>query len=143
MIIKDGKVNDVTNVLFKYASTPQQMANMPIPQVQEMISSVGLAPKKAAYIVGLSKKILVDFNGIVPSSYKELESLPGVGHKTASVIMSQARAIDSRTILNACLLACLFNATSLCRHSENLQSLLTHMCIAWRCGGDCRKRRRT
>lgn len=79
----------MTKVLFNHASTPQQLANMPVSQVQDIISTVGLAPKKAAYIVGLSKKILEEFDGIVPSTYKELESLPGVGHKTASVIMSQ------------------------------------------------------
>ena len=85
----DGKVNDVTNVLFKQASTPQQLANMRTEDVQEIIQSVGLAPKKASYLVGLSKKLVVDFDGKVPSTYAELESLPGVGHKTASVIMSQ------------------------------------------------------
>mmetsp|Transcript_22396 Transcript_22396/g.32643 ORF Transcript_22396/g.32643 Transcript_22396/m.32643 type:complete len:330 (-) Transcript_22396:296-1285(-) len=86
----DGKVNDCTKVLFSRAPTPQLLSAMPVEEVQRIISPVGLAPKKAQYLVSLSKKILDDFNGEIPSNYRDLESLPGVGHKTASVIMSQA-----------------------------------------------------
>lgn len=85
----DGKVNDVTKELFQRADTPQKMMQLPVAEVQRIIQSVGLAPKKAQYVVGLSKKLVEDFGGVVPSTFEALESLPGVGHKTASVIRSQ------------------------------------------------------
>lgn len=85
----DGKVNDVTKELFRRADTPQKMMQLPVAEVQRIIQPVGLAPKKAQYVVGLSKKLVEDFGGVVPSTFEALESLPGVGHKTASVIRSQ------------------------------------------------------
>ena len=84
----DGKVNDVTKELFSVAPTPYEMAEMDIGEVQRIIKTVGLAPKKAQYLVGLSKMLIADHNGQVPRTYEELERLPGVGHKTASVVMS-------------------------------------------------------
>lgn len=66
------------------------MSRLRVEEVESMIKSVGLAPKKAVYVVELSKKLVADFNSVVPSTYAELESLPGVGHKTASVLMSQS-----------------------------------------------------
>lgn len=86
----DGKVNDVTRVLFAKAPTPYELSKMKPSEVEAIIKTVGLAPKKAVYLVELSKKIVSEFGGSVPSTYEELESLPGVGHKTASVIMSQS-----------------------------------------------------
>jgi endonuclease-3 len=86
----DGKVNAVTRELFKLASTPEEMAILDPKRVEDIIRSVGLAPRKSQNIVDLSKKILEDFSGNVPNTYEGLESLPGVGHKTASVIMSQS-----------------------------------------------------
>ncbi|CAM9335277.1 unnamed protein product, partial [Ectocarpus fasciculatus] len=87
----DGKVvNEVTSSLFQHASTPEAMSKMSSDTVQDIIKSVGLAPKKAVYLVELSKKLVSDHNSTVPASYKALESLPGVGHKTASVMMSQS-----------------------------------------------------
>lgn len=86
----DGKVNAVTKELFKLASTPEEMAKLDPKRVEDIIRSVGLAPRKSQSIVELSKKILEDFSGDVPNTYEGLESLPGVGHKTASVIMSQS-----------------------------------------------------
>ena len=80
----------MTSTLFQHASTPEAMSKMNSDAVQDIIKSVGLAPKKAVYLVELSKKLVSDFQSTVPASYKELESLPGVGHKTASVIMSQS-----------------------------------------------------
>lgn len=80
----------MTKVLFERASTPLQMSALDPAEVESMIKSVGLAPKKAVYLVELSKKLVSDFNSVVPGTYKELESLPGVGHKTASVLMSQS-----------------------------------------------------
>jgi endonuclease-3 len=91
----DGKVNEVTKKLFKLASTPEQMAALSVSQVQEIIQPVGLAPKKAQYLVGLSQKLVTDFDSLVPDTYEELESLPGVGHKTASVIMSHVYEVPA------------------------------------------------
>lgn len=80
----------MTSSLFQHASTPEAMSKMSSDTVQDIIKSVGLAPKKAVYLVELSKKLVSDHNSTVPASYKALESLPGVGHKTASVMMSQS-----------------------------------------------------
>lgn len=86
----DGKVNDVTKKLFELASNPQDMSKLSVDVVEQIIKPVGLAPRKASYLVDLSKMIVNQFEGVVPCSYEDLEKLPGVGHKTASVIMSQA-----------------------------------------------------
>jgi endonuclease-3 len=86
----DGKVNEVTKELFRRAATPAQLAAMSPTEVEGIIKQVGLAPKKAVYVVEMSKMLLSHFNGEVPSTYEGLESLPGVGHKTASVLMSQS-----------------------------------------------------
>jgi endonuclease-3 len=91
----DGIVNQVTQNLFPIASTPELLSNLTIPDVQRIIQPVGLANKKAEYIVNLSKKLVREFGGQVPSTFRELESLPGVGHKTASVIMSQVFGVPS------------------------------------------------
>ena len=80
----------MTTELFERAPTPEAMASLSPAEVESMIKSVGLAPKKAVYLVELSKKLVSDFNSVVPATYAELESLPGVGHKTASVLMSQS-----------------------------------------------------
>ena len=85
----DGKVNEVTQTLFEVAGTPQLMAAMAASDIQKIIQPVGLAPKKSVYLQKLSQKLIDDFGGDVPSTYESLESLPGVGHKTASVVMSQ------------------------------------------------------
>jgi endonuclease III len=85
----DGKVNDVTKALFQNAPTPEILSKLSVVEVLTMIGPVGLSFKKARYLVDLSKKIIQDFEGKVPRTYEGLESLPGVGHKTASVIMSQ------------------------------------------------------
>ena len=91
----DGKVNEVTKVLFKHASTPEAMAKLSPTFVQQIIQPVGLAPRKSVYIVELSKKLVETFNSKIPSTFEELESLPGVGHKTASVLMSQLFGVPS------------------------------------------------
>lgn len=85
----DGKVNEVTKPLFEVAGTPQLMSAMTASEIQKIIQPVGLAPKKSVYLQKLSQKLIDDFDGQVPSTYENLESLPGVGHKTASVVMSQ------------------------------------------------------
>jgi endonuclease-3 len=86
----DGKVNEVTEKLFKVAPTPQLLSAMEASEIQKIIQPVGLAPKKSVYLKKLSQMIIDKFDGEVPSTYESLESLPGVGHKTASVVMSQA-----------------------------------------------------
>lgn len=86
----DARVNTVTPGLFTLADNPYGMAQQPVERIQEIIRPCGLSPKKAAAIAALSKILVEKYNGIVPASYEDLEALPGVGHKTASVVMSQA-----------------------------------------------------
>ncbi len=91
----DKKVNELTEDLFKVAKTPKAMYKLGEKQIFNYIKQLGLAKTKAKNIYNLSKIILEEFNNVVPSSFKELESLPGVGHKTASVVMSQAFGIPA------------------------------------------------
>jgi endonuclease-3 len=86
----DERVNQVTPALFKQADNPFEMAKVPTEQIQAIIRPCGLSPKKAAAISELSRILVTQYNGEVPQSYEALEALPGVGHKTASVVMSQA-----------------------------------------------------
>lgn len=86
----DAQVNKVTPALFKLASTPQQMAKLSEAQILEKIRSCGLSPTKAKNIRNLAQTLVDEYGGEVPRSIEELEKLPGVGHKTASVVMSQA-----------------------------------------------------
>lgn len=86
----DVRVNLVTPFLFQLASTPTEMVQLSIPQIREIIKPCGLSPTKSAAIFNLSQILLDKHQGMVPQSFEELEALPGVGHKTASVVMSQA-----------------------------------------------------
>lgn len=86
----DKRVNLVTPALFHRADTPQLMAQVPVEEIREIIRPCGLSPQKAKAINGLSRIILKEYGGKVPRSFDKLETLPGVGHKTASVVMSQA-----------------------------------------------------
>lgn len=86
----DKKVNAVTPKLFALADTPQKMSKLSREKIEEIIRPCGLAPAKSRHISELSKILLERFGGEVPKTFEELESLPGVGHKTASVIMGQA-----------------------------------------------------
>jgi endonuclease-3 len=88
-------VNLVTPELFALADTPESMANVPVEEIQRIIRPCGLSPQKARAISGLSKIITERHGGAVPSSFDELEALPGVGHKTASVVMSQAFGVPA------------------------------------------------
>ena len=85
----DIRVNKVTPELFKLANTPEKMLSIPIERIYEIIRPCGLAPKKSKAISELSFIITRKFHGKIPSNYRDLEMLPGVGHKTASVVMSQ------------------------------------------------------
>jgi endonuclease-3 len=86
----DAQVNKVTPALFARASTPQEMARLSVEEILECIRSCGLAPSKAKNIQRLAQSLVDDHGGEVPRDLEALEQLPGVGHKTASVVMSQA-----------------------------------------------------
>ena len=86
----DKKVNQITPKLFARASTPKEMIKLTSEEIEEIIRPCGLAPKKARAIFTLSNILIDTFKGVVPNTLEELESLPGVGHKTASVVMIQA-----------------------------------------------------
>lgn len=86
----DKKVNQITPALFDRADNPWEMAEVEVEEIKEIIRTCGLSGQKSKAISGLSKILINDYEGIVPESFEALESLPGVGHKTASVVMSQA-----------------------------------------------------
>ena len=86
----DKKVNSVTPQLFALADTAEKMVQLTISEIQTIIRPIGLSPTKAKAIWHLSKILIEKYNGQVPQSFEALEQLPGVGHKTASVVMTQA-----------------------------------------------------
>jgi endonuclease III len=86
----DKQVNKVTKTLFEKASTPQEMVKLSREEIYGIIKSCGLAPTKSRNILKLSHALLDEFNSEVPDTLEALESLPGVGHKSASVVLSQA-----------------------------------------------------
>ena len=86
----DERVNQITPKLFEKADNPYEMVNLTVEEIKEIIRPCGLSPMKSKGIYGLSKIIIEKHNGLVPKSFEDLEELPGVGHKTASVVMSQA-----------------------------------------------------
>ena len=91
----DERVNKVTPHLFKRAKTPRQMINLSYEEIYSIIKPCGLGPKKSRAILKLSSILVDQFNSIVPNDIALLEKLPGVGHKTASVVVSQAFNIPS------------------------------------------------
>ena len=91
----DTRVNQVTPILFAEASTPEEMVALSVPRIRSIIRSCGLAPAKAKNIRSLSKIIIGKHGGQVPASFEDLEALPGVGHKTASVVMAQAFGVPA------------------------------------------------
>ena len=92
----DVRVNQVTPALFKLADNPFKMAKVPVEKIKEIIRPCGLSPKKSQAISDLSKILIEKYNGNVPNTFHDLEALPGVGHKTASVVMSQAFGVPDR-----------------------------------------------
>jgi endonuclease-3 len=91
----DKKVNEVTPILFAKARTPKKMAAMDVGAIRDIIKPCGLSPAKSKALHGLSELILEKHGGQVPQTFEELEALPGVGHKTASVVMSQAFGVPA------------------------------------------------
>ncbi len=91
----DKKVNELTEELFKVANTPQKMVNLGIDRIYKYIKQLGLSRQKSKNTYNLSRILIEKYNGLVPHTFEELESLPGVGHKTASVIMSQVFDVPS------------------------------------------------
>ncbi len=91
----DKKVNQVTPELFRRAPGPRAMAALPVDEIRALIREIGLAPQKAKALQGLSQLILERHDGEVPRTFEELEALPGVGHKTASVVMAQAFGVPA------------------------------------------------
>jgi endonuclease-3 len=86
----DERVNKITPALFELADNPRTMAMVPVDRINGIVRPCGLAPRKAQAIRDLSIILIEEFNSKVPANFEDLEKLPGVGHKTASVVMSQA-----------------------------------------------------
>lgn len=91
----DKKVNEISPLLFARASTPQDMVKLSVEEIREIIRPCGLSPMKSKGIHGLSRMILEEHGGQVPADMAALEAMPGVGHKTASVVMVQAFGVPA------------------------------------------------
>ncbi len=91
----DKKVNEITPDLFAMADTPEKMAKCSIEEIKEKIQQIGLSNTKAKNIKRLSEILVKEHQGTVPQTFEALEALPGVGHKTASVVMSQAFGVPA------------------------------------------------
>ena len=91
----DKKVNELTEELFKVADTPKKMVRLGIDNIYKHIKQLGLSKQKSKNTYHLSRILIEKFDSLVPSTFEELESLPGVGHKTASVVMSQVFNVPS------------------------------------------------
>ena len=91
----DERVNQITPILFEKADTPSKMIQLPVETIKQIIRPCGLSPRKSQAISSLSEILLKKHNGNVPENMEALEELPGVGHKTASVVMSQAFGVSA------------------------------------------------
>ena len=91
----DVRVNQVTPALFALADNPRDMMRVPVEAIREIIRPCGLSPRKSAAISGLSAILVDQHGGEVPADFEALEALPGVGHKTASVVMAQAFGVPA------------------------------------------------
>jgi len=91
----DKKVNEISPLLFAKACTPQQMVKLSVEEIKDIIRPCGLSPMKSKGIHGLSHIILEEHDGQVPADMAALERMPGVGHKTASVVMAQAFGVPA------------------------------------------------
>ena len=91
----DERVNKIKPHLFKKADNPYDMVKLSVEEIKEIIRPCGLSPMKSKGIYGLSQIIIIEHNGVVPDNFKDLEAMPSVGHKTASVVMSQAFGVPA------------------------------------------------
>jgi endonuclease-3 len=91
----DRRVNQITPALFALADTPEKMATVPVEAIQDIIRPCGLSPRKSQAISQLSRILVEQHGGQVPADFAALEALPGVGHKTASVVMAQAFGVPA------------------------------------------------
>lgn len=91
----DERVNQITPALFALANSPAKMAKVEVEEIQKIIRPCGLSPKKSKAISELSKILINRYDGEVPQTLEQLEELPGVGHKTASVVMAQAFGVPA------------------------------------------------
>lgn len=91
----DVRVNQITPRLFALADNPRAMMDVPVAEIEDVIRPCGLAPRKALGISGLSRILVEEHGGAVPADFAALEALPGVGHKTASVVMAQAFGVPA------------------------------------------------
>ncbi len=91
----DKRVNEITPLLFKRANNPFDMVKLSVDEIREIIRPCGLSPRKSQAIFTLSEMLIDKYGGEVPESFEALEELPGVGHKTASVVMSQAFGVPA------------------------------------------------
>lgn len=91
----DARVNQITPLLFKKAATAKDMAKMDVDAIKEIITPCGLGPAKSKNIHAMSNILMEKYGGQAPRTFEELEALPGVGHKTASVVMSQAFGVPA------------------------------------------------
>ncbi|MFZ9631087.1 MAG: endonuclease III [Bacteroidia bacterium] len=91
----DERVNQITPLLFAKANNPADMLKLSVEEIQDIIRPCGLSPMKSKGIYGLSKMIMEQHGGQVPQSFEALEAMPSVGHKTASVVMSQAFGVPA------------------------------------------------
>lgn len=91
----DVRVNKITPKLFEKADNPYDMVKLSVEEIREIIKPVGLSPMKSKGIYGLSKILIEQHQGKVPQNFQDLEALPSVGHKTASVVMSQAFGVSA------------------------------------------------
>ena len=91
----DVRVNKITPILFSKADNPFDMVKLSVEEIKEIIRPCGLSPMKSKGIFGLSEILIEKYNGQVPQSFEALEALPAVGHKTASVVMSQAFGVPA------------------------------------------------
>jgi endonuclease-3 len=91
----DERVNKITPYLFEAANNPADMAKLDVDHIKQIIRPCGLSPAKSKAIKGLSEILLAKHGGKVPNTFAELEELPGVGHKTASVVMAQAFGVPA------------------------------------------------
>lgn len=91
----DERVNKITPNLFAKADNPFDMVKLTVDEIREIIRPCGLSPRKSQAIFTLSEMLIEKYNGDVPQSFEQLEELPGVGHKTASVVMAQAFGVPA------------------------------------------------